>query len=99
MAQRVEIRDIDPLNLRSGDGKRIECRIPIEPLRLAGERYEGEGGDVGARLDISRTVSGFALRLRFEAQLDGPCMRCMAEARPLIAVDAREVDQPGEAEE
>ena len=26
-------------------------------------------------------------------------MRCMADARPVIAVDAREVDQPGDAEE
>jgi uncharacterized protein len=26
-------------------------------------------------------------------------MRCMADARPVVGVDAREVDQPGEGEE
>jgi hypothetical protein len=26
-------------------------------------------------------------------------MRCMADARPVVGVDAREVDQPGDAEE
>ena len=73
--------------------------IPIGPLALAGQRYEVEGGEVEARLDISRTVSGFALRLRFDAPLEGACMRCMSDARRAIAVDALEVDQPGEAEE
>jgi uncharacterized protein len=97
--QRIEVLDIDTLHLRSGEGRRIDARVPVAPLTLAGERYTVEGGEVEARLDISRTVSGFALRLRFEAQLQGACMRCMAEARPCIEVDAREVDQPGEAEE
>ena len=97
--QRIQTLDIDTLHLRSGDGRRIDAVIPVEPLTLAGERYGVAAGAVEARLDISRTVSGFALRLRFEAELDGTCMRCMAEARPVLQVDAREVDQPGEAEE
>jgi uncharacterized protein len=97
--QRIEVFDIDTLHLRSGEGKRIDAVIPIEPLTLAGLRYSADGGEVLARLDISKTVSGFALRLRFEAQLDGACVRCMAEASPRVAVDAREVDQPGEPEE
>ena len=97
--QRIETLDIDTLHLRSGDGRRIDAMIPVEPLTLASQRYSVDEGEVEARLDISRTVSGFALRLRFEAQLDGACMRCMAEARPRVEVDAREVDQPGEAEE
>jgi len=57
------------------------------------------GGSVDARLDVSRTLAGYALRLRFDAPLEGVCVRCMADARPVIAVDAREVDQPGDAEE
>ena len=42
---------------------------------------------------------GYALRLRFAAALEGPCMRCLRDAAPLVAVDAREVDRPGEGEE
>jgi uncharacterized protein len=45
------------------------------------------------------THGGYALRLRFEATLGGPCMRCLQPARPTFAVDAREVDQPGGGEE
>ena len=97
--QRIEVLDLDTLRLHSGEGRRIDCEIPLRPLTLAGERYEVPGGSVDARLEISRTVSGFALRLRFEAELDGACVRCMAEARPVVGVDAREVDQPGDGEE
>ena len=51
-------------------------------------------------LDVSRmTGHGYALRLRFEAALGGPCMRCLSEAAPAVTVDAREVDQPGGGEE
>ena len=51
------------------------------------------------RLDVSRTMGGYALRLRLSVRLDGPCMRCLGPASPAIAVDAREVDQPGGGEE
>ena len=45
------------------------------------------------------TRGGYALRLRFGASLHGPCMRCLEPAVPQVAVDAREVDQPGGGEE
>ena len=49
---------------------------------------------------MSRTTqSGWALRLRFEAALEGPCMRCLGPAAPRFAVDAREVEIPGGGEE
>src|SRR5207244_8161906 len=48
-----------------------------------------------ATLDVSRTTAGWSLRLRYEARLAGPCMRCLEPADHTIAVDVREVDQPG----
>jgi DUF177 domain-containing protein len=99
LAQRFDTIDLETLSLRPGDGRRIDARVPIQPLSLAGERYDVQGGGVDARFDVSRTLSGYALRLRFDAPLEGTCMRCMADARPEIAVDAREIDQPGEDEE
>jgi uncharacterized protein len=39
------------------------------------------------------------MRLRLDTPLEGPCMRCLAEAGHTVAVDAREVDQPGGVEE
>ena len=99
MPQRFDTIDLDSLSLRPGDGRRVDVRVRIEPVSLAGQPYAVRDGGVDARLDVSRTLQGHALRLRFEAPLEGACMRCMADARPVVAVDAREVDQPGEAEE
>ena len=52
------------------------------------------------RVDVSRmSHNGYSLRLRFEATLTGPCMRCLGATQPALAVDAREVDQPGGGDE
>jgi uncharacterized protein len=99
MPQRFHMLDLGTLNLRPGDGRRIDVRVGIDGLSLGGQPYGIAGGEVDARLDLSRTLSGYALRLRFDAPLEGACMRCMADARPVIHVDAREVDQPGDGEE
>jgi uncharacterized protein len=99
MPQLFDILDLETLDLRPGEGRRIDARVRIDGLSFGGQHYEVAGGAVDARLDVSRMLSGYALRLRFDAPLEGACMRCVAEARPVIAVDAREVDQPGEVEE
>ena len=56
--------------------------------------------EVPVTLDVSRmTGGGYSMRLRFSAQLTGPCMRCLGAAQPAFAVDAREVDAPGGGDE
>ena len=96
----ADLIDLDTLHLRPGEGRRVDTEVRIEPLQLGGQRYAVDGGTVDTRLDVSRTVSGgYALRLRFDAPLEGACMRCMADAMPVIGVDAREIEQPGDAEE
>ena len=51
-------------------------------------------------MDISRTTgTGYALRLRFQAGLTGPCMRCLTDASPSYRVDVWEIVQPGGGEE
>ena len=99
MPQRFDIIDLETLSLRPGEGRRIDARVRIDPVSLAGQRYGVLAAEVDARLDVSRTLAGYALRLRFEAPLEGACMRCMADATHSVPVDAREVDQPGEEEE
>ncbi len=67
---------------------------------LGGERYESEPRRVPVHLEVSRMVGhGYALHLRFAAELAGPCMRCLEPAAPVIEVDTREVDRPGGGEE
>jgi uncharacterized protein len=100
MAPQTDTFDLAGLHLSSGEGRRLELAVSIEPLELSGERYEVPVGHLPARLDVSRTRGdGYVLRLRFSAQLSGPCMRCLQTAAPTFDVDAREVSQPGEGEE
>lgn len=92
---RTDTFDLGGLRLTSGEGRRLDLHVAIEPFSLAGEAYRVEPETVPVRLDISRTTGdGYALRLRFEAALSGPCMRCLEPATPTFTIDAREVSQP-----
>ena len=99
MAQRTDIFDVGRLGLSSGEARTIELEVPVDGFDFGGQRYEVESGQVDARLDVSHTVSGYAFRLRFDAELDGPCVRCLEPADHGVDVDAREFDQPGGGEE
>jgi uncharacterized protein len=92
--------DLGALRLSAGEGRRLELDVPVEGLELSGERYAADPRRVPVVLDVSRMLGGgYALRLRFAAELSGPCMRCLKAAHPAVQVDAREVDRPGEGEE
>ena len=100
MPARTDSFDLGALRLTSGEGRRLVLEVGLDPLQFGGEKYEITPDLVEAVLDISRTThNGYALRLRFDASLQGPCMRCLEPARPEISVDSREVDQPGDVEE
>ncbi len=100
MALRTDSFDLGALRLTAGEGRSVDLDVAIEPFMLGAETYSVAPALVPVRLDISRTTGdGYALRLRFEASLDGPCMRCLEPATPSFAVDAREVSQPGEGDE
>ncbi len=100
MALKTHEFDLDALRLSSGEGKRMQLDVPVDPLLLGGESYRADPSSVPVTLDVSRMMGGgYALRLRFDAALSGPCMRCLNDARPIVEVDVREVDRPGEGEE
>ncbi len=100
MPLRTDTFDLGGLRLSAGEGRRLELAVAIEPFVLGGEHYPVQPPLVPARLDVSRTTGeGYALRLRFDATVVGPCMRCLEAAAPVFSVDAREVSQPGEGEE
>lgn len=100
MAPLVDSFDLGSLHLSSGEGRHLDVRVTLDDFMLGGEPYAAHPAAAGVRLDISRiTGNGYALRLRFRAGLQGPCMRCLEPAAPEFAVDAREVSQPGEGEE
>jgi uncharacterized protein len=97
---RTDVFDLGRLRLTAGEGRRLDLEVELRPLTFSGERYDVVPSRVPVRLDLSRmTGGGYSLRLRFEAAVHGPCMRCLADAEPVTAVDAREVDQPNGGEE
>jgi DUF177 domain-containing protein len=100
MPQRTDLFDIGRLGLTSGEGRRLDLFVHVDPFEYGGSKYAVDPDLVPVRLDISRTTgNGWALRLRFDATIQGPCMRCLEPASPSFSVDAREVHQPGGGEE
>lgn len=97
---RTDVFDLGRLRLTAGEGRRLDLEVTLQPLSFSGERYEVVPARVPVRLDLSKmTAGGYSLRLRFEAAVHGPCMRCLKDAEPSTQVDAREVDQPNGGEE
>jgi len=100
MSLRTDSFDLGGLHLSAGEGRRLELGVATQPYSIGGESYRVEPELVPVRLEISRTTGhGYALRLRFEVTLTGPCMRCLEPAAPTFEIDAREVSQPGEGDE
>ncbi len=91
--------DLEGLALTSGQASRVELQLGLNSIRQGGQHYEPTARRTPARVDVSRTSSGYALRLVMDAELAGPCVRCLEEARPRLEIDAREVDQPSTADE
>jgi len=99
VARRTDEFELGRLGLSTGEARRLELHVAVDPLEFGGQRYEAEAGEAPVVLDLDRTLQGYALRMRFRARLQGPCMRCLENADRTIKVDAREIDQPGEDEE
>jgi len=95
VAGKTDIFDLGRLQLASGQGRRVELNVELEELEFGGQRYSSRTAMTDAVLDAARTRAGYTLRLRFDVRLDGPCMRCLEGSDTPIAIDAREVDQPG----
>jgi uncharacterized protein len=100
MPLRTDTFDLGGLRLTSGEARRLDLHVGIDPFELAGERYTVDPDVVAVEFDVSRTTrDGYALRLGFEATLSGPCMRCLADATPVFQVLGREISQPGAGDE
>jgi uncharacterized protein len=100
MPQQTDIFDLQRLGLTSGEGRRLDLDVHVEPFEFGGQTYVADPDVVPVRVDVSRTTgNGWALRLRFDVAVSGPCMRCLETAEPHFQVDAREVEQPGAADE
>jgi uncharacterized protein len=91
--------DLERLALSHGQARAIDLEVALEPIALGGQTYRPAGGGSEARLDVSRTSTGHALRLRFSTELSGPCVRCLEDAATEVRIDSREIDQPSTRDE
>jgi uncharacterized protein len=91
--------DLARLGLRSGEGKRLELPVELEPFELGGQTYLANPPAPGVRLEVSRPSGGYAFHLTFGVHLEGPCMRCLEPAALDLEVEAREVDQAATKDE
>jgi uncharacterized protein len=87
--------DLGRLGLSSGEGAKLMPSVALDAVALGGQSYTAPGAVSDVRLDVSHTTTGYALRLRYDVRLEGPCMRCLDDAYHELSIDAREVDQPG----
>lgn len=92
--------DLAGLRLGSGAGASIGFEVPAPAFELGGNAYSSQPDPLPVRLEVSRTVGeGWAFRIRFEADVRGPCTRCLADAGAKLPVEAREASRPGGGEE
>jgi uncharacterized protein len=99
LTQQMSSVDLARLSLSFGEAARLDLPIRIEPVMLGGQEYATRLASVDARLDVSRTSSGYALRLRASVEIEGPCHRCLEAARLAVDVEAREVELQGTEDE
>lgn len=91
MSERLSLRD---LHLEAGQAARRDVPLQLDPYRQGGFDYELEGESSAGHVDVSAMTSGYALRLRFSAEMKGPCSRCLREAHMAMVIDTREVHNP-----
>lgn len=98
MPDQASTVDLSRLSLSFGGAATLHVPVYPSPLEIGGQSYATRP-PIDARVDVSRTNRGYALRLRFTLRLEGPCQRCLDDAAVEVEVDAREVEQPDAEDE
>jgi uncharacterized protein len=89
------------LRLRPGEEHREVVPLALEPLVFGGQTYTARHPELPAALVVQRATTGDLFHLRFSATLEGPCMRCLADAVVRVDVEAQEYEasDPGADDE
>lgn len=68
----------------------LELRLLLGDLTVGGQVYAIAPAELPVRVEIAQSASGWHFRLRTEADVVGPCWRCLSEARIALTVDVRD---------
>jgi uncharacterized protein len=94
------MKRFDLRSLRFHDESEVWRTLPVEvdPFEYGGLEYRVPGDAVDADLTVARVGDNLTLTLDLQADVVGPCQRCLGDAE--IAVDARGVEyvRHGESE-
>lgn len=77
----------------------MDVPVRVADMQFGQERYAVPTGETRVRLEVSRTTGGYALRLLLNADVNGPCMRCLETVDLRFAIEAREVDEHSAGDE
>jgi uncharacterized protein len=86
----MTIFDLRTLALRSGEQRREDVELELEPLVYAGQEYELRPAPAPAVLTVTRASSGTVFELELDVSLHGPCFRCLTGAALPLALRLRE---------
>jgi uncharacterized protein len=93
--------DLRSMVLRSGEERREDVELELEPLVYAGQEYELRPDPAPAVLTVTKASSGTVFELELDVSLHGPCFRCLTDAALPLALRLREYQAtaPGDDDE
>lgn len=86
--------DLGELGLKPGGGIRFDAAVPVGEFVFGAQRYKLAEDPCLVTVDVSRTSSGYVIRLRGDHDLEGPCMRCYGDFSLRVAIDHKEIHEP-----
>lgn len=87
--------DVTRLGLRAGGQWRGERPVSVPDLVVGGAPYAVTPDPVPVEVTVDEMNQGRALRIRFDATVEGPCQRCVEPASVTVEVDSRAVTGVG----
>lgn len=94
MSLRTDSIELDRLSLGPGGGLREEYIVNLHAYRFGEQTYEPADSPLPVLVDLSRTTTGWVLRVRFSTAVEGPCMRCFDDQGFAVTIDQTEVHEP-----
>ena len=86
--------DLRALDLRRARSAGSSSTCPRRPSRWAARRYVVEPATPHASIELQGVPGGVYLKLRFEADVHGPCFRCLEDAAVHVSIAAAEYHEP-----